>query len=216
MEAGLLWVILLKPKKNKDMLNSSLTKAFKALKAGKIIVYPTDTLYAFGADIFNNQAVLNVFKIKKRPLNQPLPIAVCNLSQMKTVAQTTELSTLLTEKFLPGPLTLILKKKSNIPSIVTGGLDKVAIRIPNHKIMLKLICDYGPLTVTSANIHNEVVFNSIDEIKKQFFKDEVTVYIDGGTLIGDPSTIVEATGSEPIIVRQGRIQKNEILRAVKK
>lgn len=208
-------MILLKPKKNKDMLNSSLTKALKALKAGKIIVYPTDTLYAFGVDIFNNQAVLNVFKIKKRPLNQPLPIAVCNLSQMETVAQTTELSALLTENFLPGPLTLILKKKSNIPSIVTSGLDKVAIRIPNHKIMLKLICDYGPLTVTSANIHNEPVFNSIDEIKKQFFKDEVAVYIDGGTLIGDPSTIVDATGSGPIIVRQGRIQKNEILRLLK-
>lgn len=211
MEADLLWVILLKPKKNKDMLNSSLTKAFKALKAGKIIVYPTDTLYAFGADIFNNQAVLNVFKIKKRPLNQPLPIAVCNLSQMETVAQTTELSTLLTDNFLPGPLTLILKKKSNIPSIVTSGLDKVAIRIPNHKIMLKLICDYGPLTVTSANIHNEPVSSSIGEIKKQFLNNEVTVYIDGGTLIGDPSTIVDATGTEPIIVRQGRIKKNEIL-----
>ena len=209
-------MILLKPKKNKDMLNSSFTKAFEALKAGKIIVYPTDTLYAFGADIFNNQAVHNVFGLKKRPENQPLPVAVCNLSQMESIAQITELATLLAENFLPGPLTLILNKKSNISSVVTGGLDKVAIRIPNNEIALRLICNYGPLTVTSANVHNEPVFSTIEEIKKRFFTEEISVYIDGGALSGAPSTIVDATGYDPIIIRRGRIKKSEILGLSKK
>jgi L-threonylcarbamoyladenylate synthase len=209
-------VILLKPRKNKDMLNSSLTKAFSALKSGKIIVYPTDTLYAFGVDIFNNKAVRNVFELKKRPENQPLPVAVCNLSQMDSIAQITELATLLAENFLPGPLTLILKKKSNISSVISGGLDKVAIRIPDNEIALTLICNYGPLTVTSANVHNEPIFGNIEEIKKRFFTDEVSVYIDGGTLGGDPSTIVDATGYDPIIIRQGRIKKSEILELSKK
>jgi L-threonylcarbamoyladenylate synthase len=204
-------VILLKTKKNKDMQNSSYTKAFKALKAGKIIVYPTDTLYAFGADIFNIQAVHKVFQIKKRPLNQPLPVAVSNLSQMDSLAKTTELAKKLAENFLPGALTLLLKKKSNIPSIITSGLDEVAIRIPNNKIALKLICDFGPLTVTSANIHNAPVYKSVYDIKKQFIKNEISFYIDSGNLVGEPSTIVDATGSNPVIIRQGRIPKKKIL-----
>lgn len=195
------------------MLNNDFFKAIKALQNGNIIVYPTDTLYALGADIFNENAVKKIFIVKKRPINVPLPVAVSNIKEIKKIAILDEKAKHLAECFLPGPLTLILNKKSNISDIVTSNLDKIAVRIPNNENALKLLSSFGPLTVTSANIHGNNTPFFIEEIKMQL-KDNVEAYLDYGKLFGSPSTIIDMTFKNPKIVREGVITKREISDAI--
>lgn len=187
-----------------------INNAITALRKGRLIVYPTDTLYAFGADIFNEQAIKKIFRIKKRPLTNPLPVAVSDIQTMETLASMTKIAEQLATHFLPGPLTLILPKKSIVPDIVTGGHNNIAIRIPNNTIALELLSRYGPLTVTSANIHGVETPGIIKEIKMQFRDRSVAVYLDQGTLKGKPSTIVDVTGEKLQVVREGVIPKSKI------
>lgn len=191
-----------------------LSRAITALRNGGIIVYPTDTLYGLGADIYNVDAVRKVFEIKKRPLSNPLSIAVFSFDELKKIAFTDDKTRCLAESFLPGKLTLILNKKNCVSDVVTGGLDKVAVRIPNNEIALELLSEFGPLTATSANIHGTKTPGIISDISMQFKDDDVVVYLNIGKLEGQPSTIVDMTGKKIKIVREGAIAKRDILDAV--
>ena len=187
------------------------TKAITALKKGKVIVYPTDTLYGLGADIYNEDAVRKVFEIKKRPIDDPLSVAVSNVDEIEKIAILDEESRSLVERFLPGKMTLVLKKKSVVPDIVTGGINNVAVRIPDDKIALRLLSEFGPLTATSANIHGKKTPFVIKDIKMQFKEKDIAVYLDVGRLEDEPSTIVDATGKTIKIIREGTISKKEIM-----
>ena len=193
------------------MQRIELSKAIEALRKGDIVVYPTDTLYALGVDIYNKDAVKKVFEVKNRPLDNPLPVAVSNLVDIEKIAFVSDIARDLAEYFLPGPLTMILNKKSVILDVVTGGLDNVAVRIPDNDVALELLSRYGPITVTSANVHGKEVPDIISDIKMQFNSDDVAVYLDYGRLNGLPSTIVDMTAGKPRIVRDGAITKEEIL-----
>jgi L-threonylcarbamoyladenylate synthase len=191
-----------------------LSKAITALLNGKVIVYPTDTLYGLGADIYNDDAVRKIFEIKKRPNSIPLPVAVSDFDELKKIAFVDDKTQHLAESFLPGKLTLILNKKDCVPDVVTSKLDKVAVRIPDNKIALELLSKFGPLTVTSANIHGTKTPGIISDISMQFKDDDVAVYLDIGELDGQPSTIVDMTEKKIKIVREGAISKRDILDAI--
>ena len=193
------------------MQRIELSKAIEALQNGDIVVYPTDTLYAFGVDIHNKDAVRKVFEVKKRPLDNPLPVAVSDLAYIEKIAFVSGIARDLAEQFLPGPLTMILNKKNVILDVITDKIDNVAVRIPDNDIALELLSRYGPLTVTSANVHGKEVPDIISDLKMQFNSDDVAVYLDYGKLNGLPSTIVDMTASKPRIVRDGAITKEEIL-----
>ena len=193
------------------MLRIELSKAIEALQNGNIVVYPTDTLYAFGVDIYNKDAVRKVFEVKNRPLDTPLSVAVSDLADIEKIAFVSGIARDLVEHFLPGPLTIILNKKSVLFDVITGGLDNVAVRIPDNDVALELLSGYGPLTVTSANVHGEEVPDTISDIKMQFNSADVAVYLDYGKLNGLPSTIVDMTAGKPKIVRDGVITREEIL-----
>jgi len=193
------------------MQRIELSKAIEALRKGDIVVYPTDTLYALGVDIYNKDAVKKVFEVKNRPLDNPLPVAVSNLVDIEKIAFVSDIARDLAEYFLPGPLTMILNKKNVILDVVTGGLDNVAVRIPDNDVALELLSRYGPITVTSANVHGKEVPDIISDIKMQINSDDVAVYLDYGRLNGLPSTIVDMTAGKPRIVRDGAITKEEIL-----
>lgn len=195
------------------MKKVDLSNSIAALSGGDVIVYPTDTLYAIGADIYNEDAVKKVFKIKKRPKTLPLPIAVSDLKEMEKIAYTNDLVKTVVEHLLPGELTILLFKKDTISNVITSNLDKVAVRIPDNDIALDLLSRFGPLTITSANIHRNKTPYVIKDITMQFSKD-IQVYLDHGRLDGKPSTIVDLTSKEPIIVRQGAITKKEISDAI--
>ncbi len=195
------------------MKRSVLSDAVKALNNGEAVVYPTDTLYALGADIYNEGAVKKIFEIKRRPYSCPFPVAVANFDEIDKLSYTNGLVKRVVKRFLPGPLTLILKKKDSVSSIVTGGLDKIAVRIPKNDVALDLLSRFGPLTATSANIHGKKTSYVIKDLKMQF-SSEISVYLDDGRLDAKPSTIVDLTSKKPIIVRKGPINKDEIMEAI--
>jgi len=193
------------------MQKIELYKAIEALRNGNIVIYPTDTLYALGVDVYNEESVRKIFEVKKRPLDNPLPVAVPDILNIEKIAFVNDTARKLAEYFLPGPLTMILNKKNIIPDIVTGGLYNIAVRIPNNDIALKLLSQYCPLTVTSANIHGKKVPDIVRDIISQFNSNYVNVYLDYGKINGLPSTIVDVTTSKPRIVREGIITKKDIL-----
>ena len=195
------------------MKKFELSNAIAALSRGDVIVYPTDTLYALGANIYNEDAVKKVFKIKRRPRNLPFPIAVSNFKEMEKIAYTNDLVKTVVEQLLPGELTVLLFKKDKVSNAITTGSNKVAVRIPGNDIALDLLSKFGPLTVTSANIHRQKTPYVINDITMQFSKD-IQVYLDYGKLDGKPSTIVDLTSKDLVIVRQGSITKKEILDAI--
>lgn len=191
------------------MTSTDFSEVVAAIKQGKVIVYPTDTLYGLGADIFNPDAVRMVFAVKHRPLTTPLSIALSSVDDIDTIARIPEYAKSLIATFLPGSLTIILPKREHIPNIV-GKDAAIAIRVPNHSLAQHLLSACGPLTATSANIHGQHTPSTIAELKKQF-GDTIAQYVDGGTLVGKSSTIVDLTTAQPKILREGTTSTQAIL-----
>ena len=197
------------------MSQVDISKGIHALSQGKLVVYPTDTLYALGADVFNDAAVSHVFRVKKRPMTQPIPIAVANMQELETIAVTNEKIKAMINRLLPGKLTVVLlKRERHQLQMVTSGSEKIAIRIPDNTCALALLSRYGPLTVTSANIHGEETPIEVKEIQRQFAQDDIAVYLDCGECAGEPSTIVDMTAEKPVILRQGTITEEMIHEAI--
>jgi len=117
---------------------------------------------------------------------------------------------MLIAKFLPGSLTIILPKLGHIPDSIASKQPSIAIRVPDHPLAQQLLSVCGPLTATSANIHGQQTLSTLAEIKKQF-GDAITQYVDGGTLLGKSSTIVDLTATKPKILRKGVISTQAIL-----
>ncbi|HIG99287.1 MAG TPA: threonylcarbamoyl-AMP synthase [Thermoplasmata archaeon] len=192
------------------MKKNDISAAVQALKEGQLILYPTDTLYALGADIYSESAVKKVFKVKQRPHSIPLPVAVSSIKEIETIAWMNEPAEKICKRFLPGKLTIILKKKPSVPSLVTSGSDTIAIRIPHQPIALYLLSRFGPLTVTSANIHHKKTKGLIKEILQQL-ETSIPVCIHDGRKQEDASTIIDLSGKKPRVVREGSISEKQLL-----
>lgn len=195
-------------------MSIQLKQALETLRKGQLIVYPTDTLYALGADAYNQDAIEAVFRLKRRPFSLPLPVAVGTIEQIKEIAVLTPLAKKIITYFLPGSLTIVVEKKSVLPDLLTGNKKTVAIRIPNDVIALELVKAFGPLTVTSANIHKEKTLYSVDEIQTIFSPGDVSYYIDDGPRSAQPSTIIDCTKVPPKILREGSISLDDIVSKV--
>lgn len=187
----------------------AVARGAEVLRGGGLVVYPTETLYALGADALDPEAVARVYKVKRRPLGKPLSIAVSSLEMLRRYAYLDEKADRLARRFLPGPLTLVLRKK-DLPEILTSGLSKVGVRIPADHRALELIERFGgPVTATSANITEEISPITVEEVLEQLTG--VDLILDGGPLDPSrvPSTIVDMTG-EPKVLREGRIKREEL------
>ena len=192
------------------MKTHDFSAALQVLKAGGLIIYPTDTQYALGADIYNETAVRKVFEVKKRPYSVPLPVAVASVPAMETIAVMNPAAYILCQRFLPGTLTIIVKKKPTVPDMVTSGQETIAVRIPNNPVALELLSRFGPLTVTSANLHHEKTLDVISDIRMQLRTPQL-FGLDDGKHTGVPSTIIDVTTSPPCVVRKGSITKTELM-----
>ena len=189
-----------------------LEKASEFIKQGKIVVFPTETVYGIGTNGLDEKAVRKLYEIKKRPLNKPISLLVSNMEMVKTIAQDiTEVEYKIMEKFFPGPLTIILKKKDIVPDIVTAGQETVGVRMPSGEIARKLVELSGvPIATPSANISGEPSGTNLLEIKKHF-EENVDFYIDGGNSeLGISSTIVQVIDGKIEILRQGSITLEQI------
>ncbi len=194
---------------NDNCIQAAMSAA-EDIAAGNLIVYPTDTVYGIGADIYNEVAVKNLYLAKRRPFDMALSVAVADRKMMESVAILNETADKLIKAFLPGPLTIIIKKNPEVPDIVTAGSQKVGTRIPDHPIALEIARRSGPIVATSANIHFQP--DAIDiGMATAALGNSVSTYIDAGhSPSGKPSTIIWIKDKEYEIIRQGPITEDMI------
>ena len=193
-------------------IKNQIRSGIEVLKDGGLVAFPTDTVYGLGACFDNLSAVERVYRIKKRLYNMGLPLLVANESQINEVVENIpRVASLLIERFLPGGLTLVMTKSKWVPDIVTGGKKTVAIRIPDHPVPIALIKGVGkPIIGTSANISGKQSPITAEEVHLQF-GNGINLVIDGGKCKGEmESTIIDATGEKPTILREGAIYREEI------
>lgn len=188
--------------------------AAEALAQGKLVIYPTDTVYGLGAVATNTEAVRKVFTAKQRDPEKPISIAFSSIEQARKYVEWNKAADALAEEFLPGALTIILNAKSALPKELTGGSEKIGIRIPNDPVALMLINSVGrPITATSANIAGAADPVTAQEAVEQI-GDAVDVVIDSGECeLQEPSTVVDTTDGVKIL-REGAIEKFRILEAL--
>lgn len=194
-------------------LQKQIDKGIQILKQGGVIAFPTDTVYGLGADAFNSNAVKRIYDIKKRPKHLPLPLLIGDIKQLDILAEPLpEIALFLARRFWPGRLTLVVPKADGLPAYL--GNTSIAVRIPAHPVCLALIQGINnPLIGTSANISGKPSALTAGEVRQQL-GNEVDLIIDGGRCPGGgESTVVDVTGGEVVILRQGIIPEDEIKRA---
>ena len=188
-----------------------LRDAIIALKNNGVIAIPTETVYGLAAYAFSKKAIKKIYEVKQRPKEKPLIVLIGNTNQLKKIVK--EVPNWVNKalnKIWPGPVTVILPKKEEVPSEVTAGLSKVAVRMPGHPVPLFLANEVGPIVAPSANISGEPPTSKPDKVIKDFFG-KIDVIIDAGeTPLKKPSTIIDATTYPPKIVREGPVTKKEL------
>ncbi len=195
-----------------DDNTKNLKIAANIIKKGGIVIFPTETVYGIGTNGLDEEAVKKLYEVKDRPLNKPISLLVSNFDMINQVAKDiTEMEYKIMKNFFPGPLTIILNKKSCVPDILTANGNTVGIRMPDNEIALKLIELSGvPIATPSANISGRPSGIDIEDIKKDF-EGKVDLFIDSGkSKIGNGSTIVKVEDNEIKILRQGIITKEQI------
>lgn len=163
-----------------------IEKAVKILSHDGLVVYPTETVYGLGADALSEIAVYKVYEAKQRPLGKPISVAVSDIEMIYGIAHVDEFAEKFMNRFLPGPVTVVLPVKNILPNDLSGGTGTIGIRYPDHTIALELISALdSPITATSANLSGDVspVTASMVNVPHDYL-------IDGGTCGGTPSTVV--------------------------
>ncbi len=173
-----------------------------SLQDGKTVVYPTDTVYGLGANMFHEDAILKVYLMKGRPLTKPVSVCVSQVEDIQQIAHLNPQIEEIIQNILPGPYTIILNKKDVVPFLITGGTDKIGVRIPDNSICRELSSEF-PITTTSANISGHPSPVSAQEARKDL-DDHPDILIDSGPCNGGiSSTVVDLTVSPPRIMREG-------------
>lgn len=184
------------------------------LENGGAVILPTETVYGLFAQALNEDAVNRVYQLKQRPRDKAMNLNVSNLNDIYFFSQNTPFFLeKLYNRFMPGPLTIILKANDNVPFWVNSGLDTVGFRLPNHEQTLRLISETGPLIGPSANISGQESGKKFSDIQAQFSVDLPGIE-DDQALTGIDSTILDLSGQKARILRQGAISREEIQKAI--
>jgi L-threonylcarbamoyladenylate synthase len=200
-----------------DPLNpdvGAIEEAAGVLRAGGLVAFPTETVYGLGADAFNVKAVLRVFEVKARPPDNPLIVHVSGIHMLEEVsADVPEEVLRVLEVAWPGPLTVVLRRSSRLPSVVSGGLDTVAVRAPAHPVALKLIESFGrPVAAPSANLSGRPSPTTAKHVLEDL-GGRVDLVLDAGeTFFGVESTVVDVLRDPPRVLRPGPIGPEELER----
>ncbi|WP_306189608.1 L-threonylcarbamoyladenylate synthase [Streptomyces sp. MK5] len=191
---------------------SDIEKAAGVLRAGGLVGFPTETVYGLGADAEDPAAVARIFEVKGRPPSHPLIVHIGGAQHLDDwVEDVPATARLLAERFWPGPLTLVLRRGRRVPLEATGGLDTVAVRVPDHPVALALLAAFGGgVTAPSANRFGQVSPTTAEHVRAEL-GDGVDFVLDGGPCqVGVESTIVDATGQIPSILRPGGVTREDL------
>ncbi|MCG0065215.1 MULTISPECIES: L-threonylcarbamoyladenylate synthase [Streptomyces] len=192
--------------------DNDIEKAAGVLRAGGLVALPTETVYGLGANAEDPAAVARIFQVKGRPPSHPLIVHIGGAEQLDDWVQDVPATArLLAEHFWPGPLTLVLRRGPRVPLEATGGLETVAVRVPDHPVALALLSAFGGgVTAPSANRFGSVSPTTADHVRAEL-GDAVDFVLDGGPCeVGVESTIVDATGDVPTILRPGGVTREDL------
>jgi len=198
---------------NPNSINDKIIEnAVYLLSRGEIIAFPTDTVYGVGGDIFSEAAINRIYRLKNRPTNKPINALISSEDQLKMIVESIPADAKsIIQKFWPGPLTIILKKKTEVSDKVTCSLDTIGVRMPNNRVALEIIKKFEkPLATTSANISGQPSALTADNVYNNF-QESLPIIIDSQEkALGIESTIVTFASSKPQILRIGAITKEEL------
>ncbi|MEU9371353.1 L-threonylcarbamoyladenylate synthase [Streptomyces avermitilis] len=192
--------------------NSDIEKAANVLRAGGLVALPTETVYGLGANAEDPAAVARIFQVKEHPPSHPLIVHIGGAEHLDDWVQDVPAAArLLAGHFWPGPLTLVLRRGPRVPLEATGGLQTVAVRVPDHPVALALLSAFdGGVTAPSANRFGSVSPTTADHVRAEL-GDAVDFVLDGGPCeVGVESTIVDATGDAPSILRPGGVTREDL------
>jgi L-threonylcarbamoyladenylate synthase len=195
----------------------TIESATQILRKGGIVAFPTDTVYGLGGHAFLESAAARIFQAKRRPPHLPLPLLLADISDISLVAErVSPIAQFLAERFWPGGLTLVLPKAPRVPASVSGGTSTIAVRVPGHPVPRALARGLGaPLIGTSANLSGQPSPVTAQQVEEQL-GDSVDLIIDGGPCPGGvESTVLDLTGDEPMILREGAVSRHELERAIR-
>jgi L-threonylcarbamoyladenylate synthase len=192
---------------------SIVDEAVRIIKGGGVILYPTDTIYGLGCNAFDVRAVERIYAIKKRPSHHPVLVLMNSVSAVEDLVEEIPVAVRqLLKVFWPGPVTFVFWAKRHLPRCIVSEDGKIGIRIPKHEFCKRLCGLSGvPVLSTSANISGQPQTVNIDILKKLFAM-EVDLFIDAGDYTsGTVSTVVDVTGKEPVVLREGVISRDKIV-----
>ena len=193
-------------------ISNSIVKAVALLNQDQIIGIPTETVYGLAGNIYSPKAIESIFSMKQRPFFNPLIVHIKSADVLSEIARDIpEKAALLAKAFWPGPLTLVLKKQIDVPDLVTGGKDTVAVRVPNHPVILALLNELTyPLAAPSANPFGSISPTTATHVA-DYFEDVLSMVLDGGACQrGIESTIIGFENGEPILYRLGSLAVEDI------
>lgn len=197
-----------------------LERAARLINRGGVVVCPTDTGYAFAANALDTRAVARVFHLKGRSYANPIHVAVSDIEEADRYAYVDEAARYLAGHYLPGALTLVLRRKEIVPAMLVAGGDTIGIRIPDNRVILRLAELTGhPLTATSANISGKPGTYSAGEVMEQLGENiwDVALVLDQGPItVRELSTIIDLTKNPPQLIRQGRVSWLELREILKR
>lgn len=200
------------------IITQDIYKAAEEIKSGNVIGLPTETVYGLGADALNEKAVLKIYETKERPVFNPVIVHVYDINELEKYAENIpDEAYKLSEKFSPGPLTFVLKKKKIIPDIVTSGNDSVGLRIPSHKLFREVLKETKlPIAAPSANRSGRISPTSAEDVLSEL-EGRINYILDGGTCeIGIESTIISFLDEDVKILRHGFVTKEDIKKVIGK
>jgi L-threonylcarbamoyladenylate synthase len=195
---------------------TEIEEAVEALRAGEVVVFPTETVYGLGANASNPAAVRKIFEMKGRPADHPVIVHLDNPRYLhRWVSQVPPVAEKLAAKFWPGPLTLILPKGENVNDVVTGGQDSIGIRVPSHPIAQQLLTAFGGgIAAPSANRYGRLSPTKPEHVRDEF-GEAIGVILDGGeSPIGLESTIVSCLDNTARLLRPGFITRSQLVQTV--
>ena len=192
----------------------ALKEAAEALRAGLAVALPTDTVYGLAADASVPGATDRIFEVKHRPHDVDLPVLVADADQALGLATAVPESAIaLMARFWPGAITLVIPRALDLAADLGDDDATIGVRCPDHAVPRALCATVGPLATTSANLHGEPTPETAGRVA-EVFGDAVAVVLDGGPCAGSPSTVVDCTGVEPKLLREGRIAWDDVLAAL--
>jgi tRNA threonylcarbamoyl adenosine modification protein (Sua5/YciO/YrdC/YwlC family) len=184
--------------------------AVAALREGLAIVIPTDTVYGLAADPVRPGATARLFEAKGRPTRVQLPVLVDSIEQADSVGTVDERARRLMERFWPGGLTVVVRRRPGVDLELGDDTGTVGVRCPDHPVARRLCAEAGPLAATSANLHGRDTPATAPEVAA-LFGDAVAVVVDGGRCEGQPSTVVDCTGTDVVLLREGAVAWSDVV-----